>query len=498
MKFNMKLFKSIGRICIFTFIIIFCIYILYFSHITLNAELFKNSLLEGNTNMGNDCSNCTIKPSSTNCLKIRDISYILTDTSFAAEIIDTSYIFCPWQPNCEGDYLNNNMLSPEDRLSLTKSEIKMGSGIINTTCCSGSYDPFYNNNTISYSDISFIKNTIKPTCNLIDICVNQIINSSNLTPKQKDEFLSELTGNDYVGIRSLCNTQDISGMLFEVDISNQGSIITDPNLSIQEILEYQNTLEMKLQNTNNNGIQFINADLSINNINKELQELDLNKESDVQRKIELQNQLNPLFYSSISYETISYKLLDKNENVITNKLKKNNISVSNEYLLNSDEFFNCFGRIDNYSDMSLSDISVNNYKNLYDNNLFDIADGASYKTQQELTPNNEAQANDLTMELKNLQSVKQGGTAPVGVINQYLRAINGFYEKQISNMMGPKTHSVNDQLVFNNDNLEIKTPTFFEYNGEKNNEYECQPGVTGDENFKDCGPPGAALNYSKF
>ena len=264
MKFNMKLFKSIGRICVFTFIIIFCIYILYFSHITLNADLFKNSLLEGNTNMGNDCSNCTIKPSSSNCLKIRDISYILTNDNFEAELIDTSYIFCPWQPNCEGDYLNNNMLSPEDRQSLTKSEIKMGSGIINTTFCSGSDDPFYNNNTISYSDISFIKNTIKPTCNLIDICVNEIINNRTIS----DANLPKLTSNDYVGIRSLCNTQDISGMLFEVDISNQGSIITDPTLSIQEILEYQNTLEMKLQNTNNNGIQFINADLSINNINK--------------------------------------------------------------------------------------------------------------------------------------------------------------------------------------------------------------------------------------
>ena len=53
------------------------------------------------------------------------------------------------------------MLSPEARQSLTKSEIEMGRGIINTTCCSGSDYPFYNNNTISYSDISFIKNTIK-------------------------------------------------------------------------------------------------------------------------------------------------------------------------------------------------------------------------------------------------------------------------------------------------------------------------------------------------
>ena len=92
------------------------------------------------------------------------------------------------------------------------------------------------------------------------------------------------------------------------------------------------------------------------------------------------------------------------------------------------------------------------------------------------------------MELRRLQNVPPGGNAPVGVINQYLNAINGFYERHISNMLGPKTHSANNQLVFENDNLEIKTPTFFKYETDPNNKYECQPSITGNDKFKDCGP----------
>ena len=57
---------------------------------------------------------------------------------------------------------------------------------------------------------------------------------------------------------------------------------------------------------------------------------------------------------------------------------------------------------------------------------------------------------DLAMEMANLQTIQPGGTAPVSVINQYLNTINGFYENQIQNLIGPRTHAINDQIVFDN------------------------------------------------
>ena len=102
---------------------------------------------------------------------------------------------------------------------------------------------------------------------------------------------------------------------------------------------------------------------------------------------------------------------------------------------------------------------------------------------------------DLAMEFKRLEYVEPGGTAPTGVIDQYLRAINGFYEKQIASMLGPRTHAVNDQLVFENDGLETKKSTFFVYENEPNNEFECQPSITGEDKFKYCGP---SAYYSEF
>ena len=80
------------------------------------------------------------------------------------------------------------------------------------------------------------------------------------------------------------------------------------------------------------------------------------------------------------------------------------------------------------------------------------------------------------------------------IINKTI-LINSFYEKQMANMLGPRTHAVNDQLVFENDGLETKKSTFFVYKNEPNNEYECQESVTKNDKFKNCGPP---AYYSEF
>ena len=101
------------------------------------------------------------------------------------------------------------------------------------------------------------------------------------------------------------------------------------------------------------------------------------------------------------------------------------------------------------------------------------------------------------MELKNLPSVDQGGLAPVSTINQYLTAINNFYEKQMANLIGPKTHSYNQTLQFDIDGLETKETTFFKYDGSFNNTYDCHSSITGNKLFDYCGPS-AYYKYEQF
>ena len=162
---------------------------------------------------------------------------------------------------------------------------------------------------------------------------------------------------------------------------------------------------------------------------------------------------------------------------------------SKEYILDENEFLNCFGRIES-SDLTM-DFTVSGE---YYGDYFGVSD-PSLVTFRETTPFDSGPISDLSAELRRLQNVPPGGNAPVGVINQYLNAINGFYERHIANMLGPKTHTPNNQLVFENDNLEIKTPTFFKYETDPNNTYECQPSITGNDKFKDCGP---TAHYTEF
>ena len=139
--------------------------------------------------------------------------------------------------------------------------------------------------------------------------------------------------------------------------------------------------------------------------------------------------------------------------------------------------------------MKLNQLSIQNSLSIdnIDNNYFGVSD-ETIKTASELTPNNYGPSMDLAMELANLQTIPPGGTAPVSVINQYLNTINGFYENQIQNLIGPRTHAINDQIVFDNNTLETKTNTFLTYENDANNTYECTNSVTQDSKFEYCGP----------
>ena len=529
-KFIQKIFKLI----IILLLVFYCIYILYFS----------SNLVEGfSANL--DCSNCQMKPSSGDCIPIYDFSYSLYNTNLeidqggiSFESIDTGYVFCPWQANCTRDDYLANMLDQDERGAVDENgnyvysneDFLYNKGLNNITCCSG--EDFYNNNTNSYNTAyqsldnsfnftnkcnDFSKNFLTNLANEFTIQfgfasnlnftnvanMNYIINTDALSDDNKDKINKLYNNTNFNNIRTYCtnnnsvNLNDFSGMLFKKNSVSQ-NILLDPDLTIQDIFDYQNRLELSY-NTLENGsrvrletITYNNTTFTIDEINNQLRELTTNpsqiRSTQGYTQLELQTMISKFFVSTISYEDISY--IPVNSSTLVPMPNSGDL-ITNQYLLNEDQFFNCFGDV--------KDVCANNTgvgSQFQQDIQSDILSGVNYfgvsdetiKTASEITPNNYGPSMDLAMELANLENIQPGGTAPVSVINQYLNAINGFYEKPIQNLIGPRTHSINDQIVFDNNTLDTKTNTFLTYENEPNNTYECTNSITNDNKFEYCGP----------
>ena len=524
-KINLNFIKNSAKFLILACLIIYCIYILYFSSLK-TVESFANT---------SDCSKCEVKPTSGNCIKIYDISYHKIQTNdgtnfftISYEKIDTSYVFCPWESNCD----ISNMLDDDSRMGISNQELSanMYMGLNNIRCCSNT-SPWYNTNTINYNNISTIINN-KTDCNTVNNEVQTFFNSLDDVTKNKIVNsriigtyidLADIFGgsNNYLDFRTQCNTNyDFSGILFKEVIDNSGHVLLDPRLrksgltrktiidniiskqqlidisdgAIKEMIDGKNQMktdyvykENTLPKSSNNSFYQV-----IDKHNQRLNALKTQNMSNADFEQTLKNILNDLV---AHYELAPSNYNNSNDNIyeifnyVPSKINGNNIISldnpipnSNEYILNENEFLNCFGHIES-SDLSM-DFTVSGE---YYGDYFGVSD-PSLVTFGETTPFDSGPISDLSAEFRRLQNVPPSGNVPVGVINQYLNAINGFYERHISNMLGPKTHTANNQLVFENDNLEIKTPTFFKYETDPNNKYECQPSITGNDKFKDCGP----------
>lgn len=520
---DFKTIQKIFKLIIILLLVFYCIYILYFS--SNLVEGFSNNL---------DCSNCQMKPSSGDCIPIYDFSYSFQDNGeeidqggISFESIDTGYVFCPWQANCIGDDYLANMVDQEARLAMSNQDFEYNKGLNNITCCSG--ESFYDNNTTSYStaynsldtsfkftdkcsdfSLTFFSNlalkfdqiNFVESLNFTNIAnMDYMINDSDITDPDEQTIINKLKNNtNFNKIRTFCRnndsiTDDFSGMLFKKSSVPQ-NILLDPDLTIQDIFDYQNTLEFNynlFRDSNSIDTTIRGPDgFSIDEINNQLRELSTNpsqiKSTQGYTQLELQTMISKFFASTISYEDISY--IPVNSSTLV-PMPNSGDPINNQYLLNENQFFNCFGDVSNTQSMHFNQQQIQRFQ---DNNFFGVSD-ETIKTASELTPNNYGPKNDLKMELANLQSVQPGGTAPVSVINQYLNTINGFYENQIQNLIGPRTHAINDQIVFDNNTLETKTNTFLTYENDANNTYECTNSVTNDEKFEYCGP---TPYYSEF
>ena len=513
--------KYFMKIAFLFFIIMSSFYIYYL----LNNE-FKIS--EGFVG-ASDCSDCKVKPSLGNCIPIYDINYkvVSNANSGSGLLLDnltisyesTPLLFCEWQPS--PSCISNNLPTLAERLGYTNSQIQNRQmQLDNITCCSGSTSSFYSDSTTTFKAIT--KNTINESvCLALDNDLKRSFSTNRGVNFDEINFtnLQQLETNfDYRLVKSLCN--DLSnnaykpGLLFK-KIDNSRNIFDVPNILPKDLIDFimnsnfatRLPLIDPITGTRINDISYaINLEAR-NKINTHLQLFEYLNDQLVSRQTSLfrsavyddlttleknsfrqaKAELKTLFIGNripvTNYLDISYNLLFKTTN-----------NAPTPYILNKDEFFNCFGEVkrDNSGVFSAADIL-----DLSNNDYFGTGRDASYSAFGSNIITGYPSNNDLQMELRRLERIPSSGNAPVSVINTYLNAINSFYEKQIRNLTGPRDHVFNQELVFDNNTLETVTPTFFTYDDTANNTYQCQESVTGNSLFKDCGPA-AYVGFQSF
>jgi len=113
-------FKKIFKVFVIGFVLISSIYVLYFYNNN------SNIILENLSN-SKECSECKISPSNNNCKPIYDINYNWDRTNKTVNVnnVETDYIFCEWEPNCSNNTRENNILTQEERLKLSNTELYM-------------------------------------------------------------------------------------------------------------------------------------------------------------------------------------------------------------------------------------------------------------------------------------------------------------------------------------------------------------------------------------
>ena len=501
--------KYLIKFALLFFIVLSTFYVCY---------LFNNEFKIVESFTGNyDCSDCEVKPSSGNCIPIYDISYRFTPDPLLGNSLTisnelTDFVFCEWKPSatCISNNLAN-LPSLDERMNYSTAQIAdYQSRANNVTCCSGSTNTFYNNNTIEYETVQ--KNSINlEVCRTLDACLNSIFSANSggfMFDAKRFVDLQQLQTNfDYRKTKSLCN--DISdsvykpGLLFK-KTDNSTNIFVTPNILPKDLIDF-------IMNSNfatylsAEGPAVLNAERS--KINRHLQLFEDLNDQLMSRQITLTRRAiyddlttlekaryneakNDLKRIYDAYGIPSTNYLDIKYNLTT----KTGQSTLSRYLLNPSQFFNCFGQIkqDNsgvFSASNLRDFSINDY--------FGTGVDSSYSAFGAIDSSTYPSNNDLQMELARLQRIPSSGNAPVSIINTYLNAINSFYQKQIQNLTGPRDHVFNQELVFDNNTLETVTPTFFTYEDTPNNSYQCQQSVTGNSIFKDCGPA-AYVEFTSF
>ena len=509
MKISNK-YRNLIKIALITFIVVSSLYVLYISNNGyIIAENFANT---------RDCSDCTMKPDSGNCVPLYDISYNYSQidgtNKFKLDIcnIITNNVFCQWESQC----LFDNIASQNERSLLANSSINQS--IYDVTCCSGS--SFYNNNNINfnYSVIKTNTSNIADCSNIKNIIRQSISGTIDLS---YDPLIFNTTNR-------ICNTLEPTGSLFNKrgmlfsKSESKSNIFSDPKTMPNDIINYISTSNIRneiraiidglrgpnIQPSSLNGFNEVDLNNNITQLTQLNDALVLKARTEnLQRQLkrsDLTSAQNSSFASILNSLQTVYRVAlpnallqertDYSYRLVNNNNSPLNLANPNQYLLNSDQFFNCMGIIkqdisSSFTSAQIADFSINDYFGTAGRPVTQGGLGeASYSALGSIPTNSYPSNNDLEMELKRLETVPASGNAPVSVISTYLNTINSFYEKQIQNASGPREHNYNQQLVFDNNSLETKQSTFFTYNKDVNNVYKCSPSITGNSKFEYCGP----------
>ena len=432
---------------IFLFIVIF-VFLLNYKSNFYNTENFTNII---------ECSNCEIRPNDNECIKLYDISYqpIFGDDQKINDInnfqvIDISKILCPWKEQCSSNTLFE---SSQERLDACYN------------CCNNS--TFYDTYTSKYSELSSSEQE-KTRCTDLD---NYMIDLCNNYPNKFSQIIND---NNYIKMKTICDRSDICGVLLNLNNVEELNILTDPNLTVEEIINYQNSLSLK----NDTQLNELGLSMSgLKELNDELVELNLAIPSNEEKKKEIQKELVQYFYSNINYSTKYYYPVNK-EGV-----------QSNSYLINSDQFYNCFGEIKNPNDVSLGDVCMNTLYSEYDRaSFFDVSPDASYTTLQNNNQTLYPSYNDYQMELKSLNSLNTSNNSNNSnnnnMVSSYLQFINSFYTNQLAKFTSDNTdinklNFIDNQLIISNPLKDVTYQTV--------NNTNCYPSITGNTDFSYCG-----------
>ena len=325
-----------------------------------------------------DCSKCKIMPDDNNCIKLYDISFLpISNEDYPPHdldnlhLIDKDIIICPWKERCSSKTFFN---SASERLN---TDYK---------CCHDSsfYDTYTSNlKTTDYYQLQ------KSRCRTLEAIM------LDLSYTNPNRYIEISNTTNYAKAKNICNLPDFSGVILKLNHANILDLIKDPNLSIKNILDYQNKLKIK-PDSELNELGLSNALLT--ELNNELATLDMDDSSAIARKTEIQNQLVDFFISNDSdSDSIDKKYYDP--------LNKYGEQKSFDYLISSDQFFDCYGKIQNPSDLNIEDIDMTRmYNDHQRDSFFDTAEDSPYKTLQDYTNTPYPSYNDYEMELKDLKN----------------------------------------------------------------------------------------------
>tara|TARA_Y100000992_G_scaffold302656_3_gene278046 strand:- start:8934 stop:10214 length:1281 start_codon:yes stop_codon:yes gene_type:complete len=188
-----------------------------------------------------------------------------------------------------------------------------------------------------------------------------------------------------------------------------------------------------------------------------------------------------------------------------NPVDKDGELISNEYLINTEQFYDCIGNIKeiNMNNPDLSggisggisgeDICMNTYYTMNNRiNFFGVDPSANYSTisdnNQRLYPNYQ----DFEMELKKLNNINLDEntdnikiTNDRSIITKYLSFINNFYENESLKMKS--SEDISGNLKFINDEFIISNPLKNVSKNNKDINSNCYGSITNNNKFNYCG-----------